>query len=301
MESQNGIDPQDTREILKKVARIEIQTRGLVNEVLSGEYHSVFKGRGMEFSEVREYQYGDDIRTIDWNVSARMGHPYVKIFEEERELTVMLMVDLSSSGEFGTCDQMKGQIAVEICAMLAFSAIKNNDKVGLILFTDTIEKYVPPKKGKQHVLRVLRELLYFRPKARQTNIGTALEYLSKVVNKRCVGFLVSDFLSEGYDSALRIANKRHDIIAISLTDPRERSLPNVGFIEFEDAETGEIYTLDTSDDSIRDRFALQNTKDRDEREQLFRSMNVDYINIDTDQSYVKPLIKFFKMREKRLS
>ena len=288
------------KEILKKVKRIEIQTRGLVNDVLSGEYHSVFKGRGMEFSEVREYQYGDDFRSIDWNVSARMGHPYVKIFEEERELTVMLLMDVSSSSDFGTVEQLKGEIAVEICALLAFSAIKNNDKVGLIIFTDTIEKYVPPKKGKQHVLRVLRELLYFKPKARETNIAEALSYLNRVVTKRCTGFLVSDFLSEGYEKALRIANRRHDIVAISVTDPRERDLPDVGFIELEDAETGELITLDTGDPRIRNTFALKTSREQEAREQLFRSMNVDFINITTDQSYVHPLVRFFKMREKRL-
>lgn len=287
------------KEILKKVRQIEIQTRGLVNDVFSGEYHSVFRGRGMEFAEVREYQYGDDIRTIDWNVSARMGHPFVKVFDEERELTVMLLVDLSSSGEFGTHEQMKGEIAVEICALLAFSAIKNNDKVGLIIFTDKIEKFVPPKKGKKHVLRVLRELLYFKPEAKKTNISAALEYLSHIVRKRSVVFLVSDFISENYEKALRIANRRHDIIAVSVGDPRERELPDVGFIELEDAETGEMLTIDSNDLRIRNLFSLEASQQAESRERLFKSIDVDYINISTDTSYVEPLIRFFRMRAKR--
>lgn len=287
------------KEVLKKVERIEIQTRGLVNDVFSGEYHSVFKGRGMEFSEVREYQYGDDIRSIDWNVSARLGHPFVKVFEEERELTVMLLMDMSSSGDFGTHERLKGEIAIEICALLAFSAIKNNDKVGLIIFTDKIEKFVPPKKGKRHVLRVLRELLYFKPEDRKTNISVALEYLSNVVRKRSVVFLVSDFIAENYEKALRIANRRHDIVAISISDPRERSFPDVGFIELEDAETGEIITVDSTDATLRNLFNLQATKEQVERSRLFKSMDVDHIDISTDQSYIEPLIRFFRMRAKR--
>ena len=245
------------KEILKKVKRIEITTRGLVNDVFSGEYHSVFKGRGMEFSEVREYQIGDDIRTIDWNVTARMGHPFVKIFEEERELTVMLIVDVSSSGNFGTHSRMKGEIAIEICALLAFSAIKNNDKVGLIIFTDAIEKFIPPKKGKSHVLRVLRELLYHEPKGRQTDIGKTLEYLNRVTKRRSVVFLVSDFINTGYEKALQIANRRHDIVAITVTDPREMNMPDVGFIRLEDAETGEVVLVDTSYDMWRGKYSSQ--------------------------------------------
>ena len=287
------------KEILKKVEQIEIQTRGLVNDVFSGEYHSVFKGRGMEFSEVREYQYGDDIRTIDWNVSARIGHPYVKVFEEERELTVMLLIDVSSSGEFGTIEQMKGEIAVEICALLAFSAIKNNDKVGLIIFTDKIEKYVPPKKGKQHVLRVLRELLYFEPEDKKTNISIALEYLSNVVRKRSIVFLISDFISEDFSRALKIVNKKHDVVAVNITDPREKELPDVGFIELEDAENGEIITVDSTDSELRNLYYTYNRKQKEDRDRLFKSMNVDFIDISTDKSYIEPLIKFFRMRAKR--
>ncbi len=253
----------------------------------------------MEFAEVREYQIGDDIRTIDWNVTARQGHPYVKVFEEERELTVMLLVDVSSSGEFGTFEQMKGEIAAEICALLAFSAIKNNDKVGLIIFSDTVEKFVPPKKGKSHVLRVIREILYHEPQGTQTNIGEALQFLSRVTRRRAVVFLVSDFMSSGYEKALQIANKRHDIVSITITDPRELDLPNVGFIELEDAETGETFMVDTSDLDVREEFASTTSEAVQAREKLFRSLNVDYIDIRTDQSYIEPLIRFFRMRAKR--
>jgi len=288
------------REILKKVKRIEIQTRGIVNDVFSGEYHSVFKGRGMEFSEVREYQIGDDIRIIDWNVSARIGQPYVKVFEEERELTVVLLVDVSSSADFGTFQQMKGEIAVELCAVLAFSAIKNNDKVGLIIFSDRIEKFIPPKKGKSHVLRVLRELLYHKPQGSGTDIKSALEYLSRVQQKRATVFLVSDFISEGYEKALQIANKKHDIVALTVVDPRERGMPEIGLIELEDAETGETVVIDTSDPAIMNLFSAQTEKERIKREKLFKSMDIDFIDIFTDQSYVEPLIKFFRKRAKRI-
>jgi uncharacterized protein (DUF58 family) len=288
-----------TKEILKKVKRLEITTRGLVNDLFSGEYHSVFKGRGMEFSEVREYQFGDDIRTIDWNVTARYGHPYVKVFEEERELTVMLLVDASSSGEFGTYEKMKGEIAVEICALLAFSAIKNNDKVGLIIFTDKIEKFVPPRKGKTHVLRVLRELLYFKPENQQTDIKLALEYFNRVIRRRSVVFLVSDFLSKGYERALRIANKKHDISAIHIVDPREMDLPSIGYLELEDAETGEQILLNTSDRGVRHLFRHATSDAMQKRDKLFKSMNVDSIVIHTHQSYIEPLIRFFRMRARR--
>jgi len=287
------------KEILKKVKRIEITTKGMVNDVFSGEYHSVFKGRGMEFSEVREYQIGDDIRTIDWNVTARMGHPYVKVFEEERELTVMLLVDVSSSGNFGTYERMKGEIAIEICALLAFSAIKNNDKVGLIIFTDKIEKFIPPKKGKSHVLRVLRELLYHEPQGTQTDIAEALEYLNRITKRRSVVFLVSDFINAGYEKALQIANRRHDMVAITVTDPREVELPDVGFIELEDAETGEVVLLDTSYSEVRSVYAKQSSQDILTRNKLFKSINVDHIDIQTDKDYIEPLIRFFRMRAKR--
>lgn len=287
------------KEILKKVQRIEITTRGLVNDVFSGEYHSVFKGRGMEFSEVREYQIGDDIRTIDWNVTARAGHPFVKVFEEERELTVMLMVDASRSGEFGTHERMKGEIAVEICALLAFSAIKNNDKVGLIIFTDKIEKFVPPRKGKSHVLRVLRELLYFEPDEQKTDIGMALEYMTRVIRRRSVVFLVSDFISGDFEKQLRIANRRHDMVGIHMIDPREMELPSIGYVELEDVETGEQILLDTSDPEVRQLFTGKASESLNKKEKLFKSMDMDSILINTDQSYIEPLMRFFRMRAKR--
>lgn len=287
------------KEILKKVRRLEIQTRALVNDVFSGEYHSVFKGRGMAFAEVREYVIGDDVRNIDWNVTARTGHPFVKVFDEERELTVMLLVDVSSSGEFGTHEQMKGDIAAEICALLAFSAIKNNDKVGLIIFTDRIEKFVPPKKGRTHVLRVLREVLYHKPEGHGTNITTALEYLNRVIRRKAVVFLVSDFLSEGYEKALRVAGKRHDLVAIPITDPRETEIPNVGLVELEDAETGEVHLLDTSDPANRQAFAHEAARRGLLREKTLRSSKVDPVDIQTNKPYIDPLVRFFKMRAKR--
>jgi uncharacterized protein (DUF58 family) len=289
------------REILKKVRRIEMITRGMVNEVFSGEYHSVFKGRGMEFSEVREYQIGDDIRAIDWNVSARMGHPFVKIFEEERELTVMLLVDVSSSGNFGTFNQMKGEIAAELCAVLAFSAIKNNDKVGLIIFSDKIEKFIPPRKGRSHVLRVIREILYFKPEDLKTDLNVALEFLSKVVKRRSIVFLISDFLTANYQKALQVANKKHDIIAVEITDPREVEIPNIGFIELEDAETGEAILVDSSSPAVRSTFYSRSKSGREERTKYFKSIGLDNINIFTDKSYVEPIIRFFRMRARRLA
>jgi len=289
------------RELLKKVKRIEISTRSVVNDVFSGEYHSVFKGRGMEFSEVREYQPGDDIRTIDWNVSARMGHPYVKIFEEERELTVMLLVDVSSSGNFGTTEQLKREVAAELSAVLAFSAIKNNDKVGLLIFSDKIEKFIPPHKGRKHVLRVIREILFYKPKEAATDLSTALEYLSKVIKRRSIAFMISDFLSEGYDKSLQVANKKHDLIAVSVTDPREISLPDAGMIDLEDAETGETILVDTSSAGLRSGFFNESMKERTKKTDFFKSIGVDHIDIMTDRSYVQPITKFFKMRAKRLA
>jgi len=289
------------KEILKKVKRIEIATRGLVNEVFSGEYHSVFKGRGMEFSEVREYQIGDDIRNIDWNVTARSDHPYVKVFDEERELTVMLLVDVSSSGNFGTTSQMKGEVAAELCAVLAFSAIKNNDKVGLMIFSDKIEKFIPPRKGKQHVLRVIREILYFKPEDSRTDLNVALEYLSRVIKRKSIVFLISDFLTEDYEKSLQIANKKHDIIAIDIIDPREVEIPSLGLLELEDAETGETVMVDTSNPGVRGSFYSQSKEERENREKFFKSIGVDNINIHTDRSYVEPITKFFRMRAKRMA
>ena len=290
------------KEILRKIRRIEIQTRHLVNDVFSGEYHSVFKGRGMEFSEVREYQRGDSVRTIDWNVTARMGRPFVKKFVEERELTVILMVDASSSGEFGSCRKTKREIAAEISALLAFSAIKNNDRVGLIIFTDQVEKFVSPKKGTKHVLRVIRELLYFHPQGRGTDIAAALEYLNRLTRRRAVVFLISDFLTSGYERALRVINKRHDLVAITIIDPRELSLPKVGHVQLEDAETGESIMLDTSDRPLRQSFTEANARVTEERTRQFAAMNVDSVNIAldmTEEPYLAPLIQFFQMRAKK--
>jgi uncharacterized protein (DUF58 family) len=290
----------DTRDILKKVRQIEIKTRGVVNQVFSGEYHSVFKGRGMEFSEVREYQYGDDIRSIDWNVSARFNHPFIKVFEEERELTVMLVVDLSRSGAFGTATQMKNEVATEICAVLAFSAIKNNDKVGLILFTDRIEKFVPPKKGRAHILRIIRELLSFQPAGNGTDIRGALEYFNHVNKKRSIAFLLSDFLDDGYDRVLRIISRRHDVIAVELSDPREDRLPDVGLLKLRDAETGADRWVDTGDAGVRAAFARFWLRRRQERRTLFVRSKVDIIPIRVDRPYLKPIVDFFRLRESRL-
>jgi uncharacterized protein (DUF58 family) len=288
------------KEILKKVKRIEISTRGLVNEIFSGEYHSVFKGRGMSFAEVREYQYGDDIRSIDWNVTARTGTPFIKINEEERELTVMLVVDVSASGNFGTVERMKAEIAVEICALLAFSAIKNNDKVGLIIFSDRIEQFVPPRKGRKHVLRVLRELLYHKPEGRGTDVAGALEYLSRVTKRRAVVFLVSDFLSPDYQKELSVAGRRHDVVAIRVSDERERNLPRIGLVELEDAETGEQVLVDTSSSEFQRALAKLNESREADRESLFRKTKVDVVDIKTHEQYVEPLMNFFKNRAKRV-
>jgi len=271
-----------SKDILKKIQQIQIHTRRLVSEAFVGEYHSVFKGRGMEFDEVREYQPGDEIRTIDWNVTARMGHPFIKRYVEERELTVMLLVDVSASGNFGSIKHLKNEVATEICAILAFSAIKNNDKVGMIMFTDKIEKFIPPKKGPKHVLRVIRELLCSQPTGKGTNISVALEYLNKINHRRTISFVVSDFIANDYAHALRIANKRHDMIAITIVDPREQELPNVGFVELRDAESGEILLLDTADSPPPP-----------------RSMGVDEILINTNRHYVEPIVRFFRIREKR--
>jgi uncharacterized protein (DUF58 family) len=290
------------KELIKKIRRIEIRTNRLVNDVLGGEYHSVFKGRGMEFDEVREYQIGDDVRTIDWNVTARTGIPHVKRFVEERELTVILLVDASSSSQFGTASLMKGEMAAEICALLAFSAIKNHDRVGLIIFTDQIELYVPPKKGKSHVLRLIRDLLYFKASGKATNIGGALEFLQRVQKRKAVVFLVSDFLGEEeYQRPLAIANQRHDVITITLTDPREVDLPPIGILELEDAETGEEIVIDTSDPEVRRLFARFAQIESDTRTKTFRSLSVESIPVNTGKDYVLPLINFFKRRAKEIS
>ncbi len=289
----------ETSELLKKVRKIEIRTKGLVNQIFSGEYHSVFKGRGMAFSEVREYQFGDDIRTIDWNVSARFNHPFVKVFEEERELTVMLLVDVSGSGEFGTVQQLKRDVAAELCAVLAFSALQNNDKVGVIFFSDTVELFIPPKKGRTHILRIIREVLDFKPEHRQTNIGEALRYLTSAIKKRSIAFLISDFLDSGYDDALKIAGRKHDLIGVRVFDPREQELPAVGLMRLRDAESGEAIWVDTSHRLARDQYARWWNQQNDERTRLFRRSGIDAVDIRIDESYIQPLMAFFRVREKR--
>ncbi|HEY6193100.1 MAG TPA: DUF58 domain-containing protein [Bacteroidota bacterium] len=289
----------ETAELLKKVRKIEIRTKGLVNQIFSGEYHSVFKGRGMAFSEVREYQFGDDIRAIDWNVSARFNHPFVKVFEEERELTLMLVVDVSGSGEFGTVQQMKREIAAELCAVLAFSALQNNDKVGVIFFSDVIEKFIPPKKGRTHTLRIVREVLDMQPSRRGTSVAEGLRYLTSAIKKRSIAFLISDFLDDNYSDALKIAAKKHDLIGVRLYDPREAALPPAGLMRLIDAETRETAWVDTSDRRVRDRYARWWQDRGAERTKLFRRSGVDAIDIRTDQSYINPLVAFFKLRERR--
>jgi len=288
-------------DILKKVRRIEIRTNRLVNESMAGEYHSVFKGRGMEFSEVREYQFGDDIRSIDWNVTSRMGHPYVKKHVEERELTVILLVDFSASGEFGTRRQFKREIEAEICAIVAFSAIKNSDRVGLIAFTDRIEKFLRPRKGKDHVLRVIREVLYFRPRGRATNLAEALRFMYRTITKRAVVFVISDFLAEGYEQPLRVAARKHDVIAITVTDPREEDLPPIGLIDLEDAETGARVVVDASNRRTRALYRKWALGRRAAREALFRANAIDNLELFTDRSYEVPLLRFFHKRARRMS
>lgn len=294
-ESKNHVP----KEWLKKVRAIQIRSGHIVNDILAGEYHSAFKGSGMDFEEVREYQPGDDVRLIDWNVTARTKTPYIKTFREERELTVLFVFDASSSGKFGTQQQQKSEIAAEICATLALSAITNNDKVGLILFTDRVELFVPPKKGKPHVLRIIRELLFFQPKHSETHIDTALEFLSKVTRRKAVVFLVSDFLAPHYEQAMRIARRKHDLVALQLVDPRELEIPPLGLLELEDMETGELLLIDSKDTMLRQEFSRNAQKRLGEQAERFRSMKVDALQIRTDEDYVKTLIRFFKMRGKR--
>ena len=284
------------QELLQKIRKIQIYSTRMVNDVLAGAYHSTFKGRGMEFDTVREYQPGDEIRSIDWNVTARMGHPFIKKFVEERELTVMLAVDMSASGQFGSSERLKNEFAAELCAVLAFSAITNNDKVGLIMFTDQVEKYIPPKKGKRHVLHVISEILSFIPKNKGTNVATALEFLSSINKRRTVTFLVSDFISENYNRALQIANKRHDMIAVAIEDPRESVLPDVGMIELEDTETGEVLVVDTADKKVRKAFNVAAGTETAARDKLFRQIDVDVIHVKTDKPYVEALMKFFELQ-----
>lgn len=288
-----------SKELLKQVRQIEIRTKGLVNQVFSGEYHSVFKGRGMEFSEVREYNFGDDIRNIDWNVTARFGHPYIKIFEEERELTVILLVDLSGSLSFGSVDKTKQQIAAELSAILAFSALKNNDKVGLFLFSDKIEKFIPPRKGRKHVLRIIRELLSFKPEGKTTNIKEALEHMNHAIKKKSIVFLISDFMDEGYEKVLRIVGKKHDLIGIVINDQREKSIPKMGLVKFTDAETGKERWIDTSSTKVQNWIKQYYERLISERKTLFIKSRLDSIEIKTGENYVTPLVNFFRLRERR--
>ena len=289
----------DTREILHKVRQIEIKTRGVVNEIMSGEYHAVFKGRGMNFAEVREYQIGDDVRAIDWNVSARMGHPYVKLFEEERELLVMLLCDVSSSSHFGSGAQMKMEMATELAAVLAFSAIRNNDKVGLVLFTDRIEKFVAPRKGKSHILRILRELINFEPHRSGTDVRGALEYMNHVMKKRAIAFLISDFIDSGYEKAMRIVGRKHDLTAVHLTDPREYILPNLGLVRVHDAETGVPAWMDTSSAKVRKGLEQKFRAWQASIKYECQRSGVDYLPLSTDRDYVRTLVEFFRRRELR--
>ena len=288
-----------TKELLKQVRQIEIRTKGLVNQVFSGEYHSVFKGMGMEFSEVREYQFGDDIRNIDWNVTARYGRPFIKVFEEERELTVMLMVDLSGSLMFGSVSKTKQRVAVEVTAILAFSALKNNDKVGLILFTDKIEKFVPPRKGNKHVLRIIRDLLSFNPEGNATDIKGALEYMNGTIKKRSIVFLLSDFMDHGYSKILKVVGKKHDLIGIVLDDRRENELPAIGLVKLTDAETGQERWIDTSSNRVRKMMRKTRGEAVNKRNALFLTSRIDRIQIETGKDYIKPLVQFFRLRERR--
>ncbi len=286
----------DTKEILKKVRKIEIKTRRLSDHIFSGEYHSSFKGRGMTFSEVRQYQFGDDIRSIDWNVTARYHEPFVKVFEEERELTMVLMVDVSGSEFFGTTEQFKRETITEISATLAFSAIQNNDKVGLLLFSDEIELFIPPKKGKKHVLRIIRELIEFKPKSKKTDITQALRYFSNVMNKKAIVFILSDFMDDDYENALKIAGRKHDITGIRVYDRYEEKLPSLGMVPMLDAETGKTVLVNTSSKRVRNNYRANYLKSVDQFENTFRKSGAGIINTRIDESYVKKLLGYFKRK-----
>jgi uncharacterized protein (DUF58 family) len=289
----------ETKDIFKKVRKIEIKTRGLSHQIFSGHYHSSFKGRGMAFSEVREYQYGDDIRNIDWNVTARFNHPYIKIFEEERELTVMLLIDVSGSNEFGTRQQLKEEQMTEIAAVLAFSAIQNNDKVGVIFFSDKIEKFIPPKKGTSHILRIIRELIDFHPESQKTNIAEGLRYLTNAIKKRCTAFIVSDFMDHGFENALKIASNKHDIVALRIYDQREMELPKMGLVKVYNKETGKKMWIDTTSRKVRENYTRWWREHDQYMSNLFVRSGIDAATIRTDQDYVKPLVNLFKRREAR--
>lgn len=286
----------ETSDLLKKVRHIEIKTRGLSSQIFAGEYHSAFKGKGMTFSEVREYQYGDAIRDVDWNVTARFNHPYVKVFEEERELTVMLLVDVSGSKNFGTENQYKQEVMTEIAAVLAFSAITNNDKIGVILFSDKIEKFISPQKGRKHILRIIRELLTFKPESKQTNIAGALEYLTNAIKKRSIAFLLSDFIDTGFNDAMTIANRKHDLVALQVYDKRETTLPSMGLVKVYDAETGGTNFVDTSSKKVRNTYEEWWRTQSENLTHAFKQSGVDHASVSTGDDYVKPLIYLFKHR-----
>lgn len=286
-------------EILKKVRRIEIKTRGLSRNIFSGHYHSAFKGRGMAFSEVREYQFGDDIRNIDWNVTARFNTPFLKIFDEERELMVMLLIDVSGSNEFGTQGSFKEELMTEIAAVLAFSAIQNNDKVGVIFFSDKIEKFIPPKKGTSHILRIIRELIDFKPESQGTNISEALRYLTNAIKKRCTAFIISDFMDQSFEPSIKIASGKHDLVAIRVFDAREAELPSIGMMEVFDKESSGRVWVDTSSKRVRDNYRLWWKNHEKNIDGIFKRSGIDTTGISTGQDYVKPLMKLFTLREMR--
>ncbi|MFH2094415.1 MAG: DUF58 domain-containing protein [Bacteroidota bacterium] len=289
----------EATELLKKVRKIEIKTRGLSRQIFAGEYHSAFKGKGMTFSEVREYQYGDSIRNIDWNVTARFNHPYIKVYEEERELTVILLIDVSGSEEFGTNVQLKRSLTTEIAAVLSFSAIQNNDKIGVILFSDRVEKFIPPKKGKQHILRIIRELLEFEPQSKQTNMGEALRFFNNAIKKRSIAFVISDFLDKNFEDSLKIAARKHDVIGLRIYDRRETDMPDVGLVRFVDAETGKMKWVDTSLASVRRNYKNWWLQKNSEIDTVFTRNGIDNVKLQTGEDYVKPLINMFKKRGKR--
>jgi uncharacterized protein (DUF58 family) len=286
----------DTKELLKKVRKIEIKTRRLSDHIFGGEYHSTFKGRGMTFSEVRQYQFGDDVRNIDWNVTARYSEPYIKVFEEERELTMMLVADVSGSEFFGTDKQFKNEIVTEVAATLAFSAMQNNDKIGLILFTDEIELFIPPKKGKSHVLRIIRELLEFKPKSKKTDLSQAIKYLSNVMKKKAIVFVLSDFITDGYEQTMKIAANKHDITGIRIYDEREESIPSLGIVQMEDEETGELMLVNTSSKKVRNDYTNYYRERVDYFKETFKRSGAGVIDVRTDESYVKKLLGYFKRR-----
>ena len=288
----------EAKELLKKVRKIEIRSRGLSRQVFAGEYHSAYKGKGMAFSEVREYQYGDDFRSVDWNVTARFNHPYIKIFEEERELTVMLLVDISGSGEFGSRSRYKSNMIIEIAALLSFSAIQNNDKVGVIIFSDKIERFIPPKKGRQHILKIIRELIDFKPSSKRTNLTIPLRYLVNVIKKRSIAFLISDFIDDNFEDALKIANKKHDLVGLRVYDTLETDIPRVGLIKVRDAETGELAWIDTGSTYFRNAYRSMFRKRTEELNDMLAKVGVDYASVAAHEDYVKPLMRLFKKRAK---